>query len=116
MYLKELIGRLWGGFVWGYELAEDVLEHVNESSAFIRTGEGGCVQNLMWQCLIFATYLLQFFYLQQRVIVHMQQADSDRYLRFLGHFRIVGHQNGFQLKSLFCLLEFGDGGKSITAV
>jgi hypothetical protein len=66
------------------------------------------VQNLMLQFLIFAAYLLEFLYLHQSVLFHMQQADLDRYLRFLVHFRSVGFRYGFHFKLLFCHLEFGD--------
>ena len=63
----------------------------------------------MWQCVIFSAYLVHFLYLQQSVQVHMHQADSDRYLRLLGRFRIVGHQYGSHFMSPFCHLEFGGG-------
>ena len=50
----------------------------------------------------------------------MHQADSDRYLRFLGRFRIVGYQYGSYCISHFCHLEFGGGpwifGKFVTPV
>jgi hypothetical protein len=51
----------------------------------------------MSQCLIFSAYLQQCLCLQQKVQVHMHQADSDRYLRFLGRFRIVCTQYGSHL-------------------
>ena len=63
----------------------------------------------MLQCLIFSAYLLHFLYLQQSVQVHMHQANSDRLLRFVCRFRIVGHQYGSHFISSFCHLEFGSG-------
>ena len=39
----------------------------------------------------------------------MRQADSDRYLRFLSRYRIVGHQYGTHFMSPCCHFKFGGG-------
>lgn len=93
MYLKEQIGRVWAGFVSGCKPAADVFQNT-----FIRKGVAGG-KLLCGSANIFST-LTAVSYLQQSIQVHMYPAVSERYLRFLGCFSIVGPQYGSHFVTL----------------
>jgi hypothetical protein len=76
-----------------------VIFQMFESKFSIHKTRGGWGQTFIWQYLIYWAYLLQFLCIEQRVQVHMYQADSYRHLRFLVHFSIVCTQYGSHFMS-----------------